>query len=290
MTMTATTKSWRDVLPLHPAAEMFPMMSADESKALGEDITRNGLRQKVVVYYTKNSSGPRQCFLVDGRNRLDAMEQAGLPVLNRDGDFLANKIYTSQFDDPFAFVISANIRRRHLTAEQKRDLIAKLMKAQPEKSNRQIAKTVKADDKTVGSVRRGLVATAEIPQLTKTVGRDGKARTTARKPVAKRKRRDVEDHIAEKKAREAAAKDSDAPAPAPHRIDPDELISQFTAEVRSRGLDFARQIDVTYRPRLIERLHEVIDEVELEAERWAREGHRPEEMPDVPPFLRRSAP
>jgi hypothetical protein len=42
--------------------------------------------------------------------------------------------------DPYAFVISANIRRRHLTAEQKRDLIAKVLKAQPRKSNRQIAK------------------------------------------------------------------------------------------------------------------------------------------------------
>ena len=37
--------------------------------------------------------------------------------------------------DPYAYVISANIRRRHLTAEQKRELIAKLIKATPEKAH-----------------------------------------------------------------------------------------------------------------------------------------------------------
>ena len=38
--------------------------------------------------------------------------------------------------DPYAYVLSANVHRRHLTAEQKRELIAKVLKAQPEKSNR----------------------------------------------------------------------------------------------------------------------------------------------------------
>jgi hypothetical protein len=32
------TKSWRDVLPIHPAAELFPLMSPGELRALGEDI------------------------------------------------------------------------------------------------------------------------------------------------------------------------------------------------------------------------------------------------------------
>ena len=41
------------------------------------------------------------------------------------------------------------MHRRHLTAEQKREMIAKVLKAQPEKSNRTIAKQTKVDDKTV---------------------------------------------------------------------------------------------------------------------------------------------
>ena len=46
--------------------------------------------------------------------------------------------------DPYGYVISVNLHRRHLTAEQKRELIAQLLKATPEKSDRQIAETVKA--------------------------------------------------------------------------------------------------------------------------------------------------
>jgi hypothetical protein len=34
----AKRQSWRDVLPVHPACEMFPAMSPDELRALGEDI------------------------------------------------------------------------------------------------------------------------------------------------------------------------------------------------------------------------------------------------------------
>ena len=42
-------QSWRDWLPIHPAAELFPPMSRDELKALGEDIKKNGLRSRVAV-------------------------------------------------------------------------------------------------------------------------------------------------------------------------------------------------------------------------------------------------
>jgi hypothetical protein len=85
--------------------------------------------------------------------------------------------------DPEAFVISANIHRRHLTAEQKRELIAKLIKADPARSDRQIAETAKVDNKTVGKVREKLEATEEIPQLTETTGKDGKRRKTKTKTV-----------------------------------------------------------------------------------------------------------
>jgi hypothetical protein len=47
--MTSKPKSWRDLLPVHPAAELFPMMSEEELRALGEDIKKNGLREGVAL-------------------------------------------------------------------------------------------------------------------------------------------------------------------------------------------------------------------------------------------------
>src|SRR5262249_40379410 len=93
--------------------------------------------------------------------------------------------------DPYAFVVSRNIHRRHLNAKQRRELIAKLIKADPSKSDRQIGETIKADHKTVGAVRAEKEATGEISPVEKRVGKDRKARkqpvkkaTTAKSPRA----------------------------------------------------------------------------------------------------------
>ena len=36
---------WREVLKVHPAADVFPMMGDDDLLALGRDIKKNGLLQ-----------------------------------------------------------------------------------------------------------------------------------------------------------------------------------------------------------------------------------------------------
>jgi hypothetical protein len=199
MTTETNSKSWRNALPIHPAAELFPLMMPDELKALGEDIKKHGLKIPVAVWRRKGE--PLQ--LLDGRNRLDAMELVGLKpefvseekfcffTFDKEWEFSGAAQETAVYEceaDPWAFVVSANINRRHLTAEKKRDVIADLLKAQPEKSNRQIAEQIKADHKTVASVRAEKEATGEIPQLEKTIGKDGKARksTGEKSPVAKR--------------------------------------------------------------------------------------------------------
>jgi hypothetical protein len=159
------SKSWRDVLPIHPAADLFPLMAPDELRALGEDIKKNGLKIPIVFCLADDGKGK---LLLDGRNRLDAMELIGGKSVDRRDELALDPTYLhglANDDDPYGFVISINARRRHLTAEQKRELIAKVLKAQSEKSDRQIAATVKASPTTVGTVRAKMEAKGEVSKL-----------------------------------------------------------------------------------------------------------------------------
>jgi hypothetical protein len=123
-------QSWRDTLPIHPAAELFPPLSEAELAALGKDIRKHGLTSSIAVW--SDGKSPEQ--LLDGRGRLDAIEIeigpaiVGPPSIMAGKDFLAvNKVIVlDRSVDPYAYVISANIHRRHLTVEQKHELIAKL--------------------------------------------------------------------------------------------------------------------------------------------------------------------
>jgi len=185
------TKSWRDVLPVHPAAEFFPLMSPDERRELGEDIKKHGgLPEMPLLLWEAEKDAP--LFLLDGRNRLDAMEAVGLPVLDKEGKWLAWALDTRcctriRGEDPYAYVMSANIHRRHLTAEQKRELIAKLLKAQPEKSDRQIGKMARTSKNTAAVVRREMERRGQIDHVEKRKDTKGRKQLAKRGPTSRAK-------------------------------------------------------------------------------------------------------
>ena len=58
------------------------------------------------------------------------------------------------------------------------------------------------------------------------------------------------------------------------RSDPSDLIAAFAAQVRADGFDLARRIGPLW-PTFVERLREVADEIELEAERWEKAHELP---------------
>src|SRR5262249_50024843 len=88
---------------------------------------------------------------------------------------------------PAAYVISANIHRRHLTTEQKRELITKLIKAAPEKSDRQIAAAAKVDHKTVGVARARVEGRGEIPHVEERTDTKGRKQPARKQPRARAK-------------------------------------------------------------------------------------------------------
>jgi len=240
--MTKPTPSWRDDLRIHPAAELFPLMGDDELAALGEDIRKHGLREPVVVIrqYRRGEDGTLDIHdydhvLIDGRNRLDAMEAAGFTLV-RDGKLdptlghtalglepLTGAYAEAEDVDPYAFVISANIHRRHLTAEQKRDLIAKLIETTPEKSDRQIAETVKASPTTVGTVRAEMEAKGDVSKLdtrTDSKGRQQPAKketsaaAAAQRERARARREAMRKQESEKRRKQLDAEETEAKAKA----------------------------------------------------------------------------
>jgi len=203
--------NWRDYLKVHPAAELFPLMRDTDPAAFRaqvEDIRANGMH--VPVTFWSDDDGYE--WLIDGRNRLDISAEIGaLGVDRKDGedrlvfvkafgntgwvplkecDYREVEVWSEGvWGDPYALALSLNVHRRHLTAAQKDDLIAAVLKAKPETSNRQIGAITKSDKKKVAAVRTKLESTGEIPPVDKTVGADGRAR---RKPATRTRAAKVE--------------------------------------------------------------------------------------------------
>ena len=111
-------------------------------------------------------------MILDGRNRYRACIKAGV-----------EPSFVPLNDDPAGYVISANIRRRHLTPEDKIKYLAQLVAAQPEKSDRLLAKETGVSHPTIAKARRAAEATGKALPVDKRTGADGKAR---RRPATKR--------------------------------------------------------------------------------------------------------
>jgi hypothetical protein len=158
-------------LEFHPLSNLFPLMNDAEFDALVKDIREHGQLVPIVLLDGK---------ILEGRNRYNAHMKLGGELLTRN----YNK--NEDGDSPAEFVMSMNFHRRHLNAQQKRDVIGKMLLATPEKSNRAIAEDAKVDHKTVGDVRDELEAGGEIPHHQSRVGADG-----VEQPAAKKKKRMV---------------------------------------------------------------------------------------------------
>jgi hypothetical protein len=189
----APAKSWRDILPVHPAANEFPRISPEELRELGKDILKNGLTSPIVLW----SDGKSQAQLLDGISRLDAIEMVagpvtvGAPSILAGADFFAcdKVIVLDKSVDPYTFVISANVHRRHLDAEDRAKRLAAAIARSPEKSDRQLGKELGVDHKTIAHARAKGEDVGSIPHVetrTDTKGRAQPAKRTrnlARGPI-----------------------------------------------------------------------------------------------------------
>lgn len=122
-------------IPFHPLANLFPLIEGDEFVAFAEDIRLNGVRDEIVLLDGET---------LDGRNRYRALEwlvetgevlgpgwghRAGEPLdaehIEPDNAWF-RKFNRNVDGDPLAWVISKNLKRRHLDESQRAMVAAKL--------------------------------------------------------------------------------------------------------------------------------------------------------------------
>lgn len=90
---------------LHPLCTLFPRLAGAEFDALRDDIKAHGLRAPIVLH---------QGMILDGGNRYRACIEAGVEP----------RFVAFEGDSIVAFVLSANLHRRHLSAGQQAAIVA----------------------------------------------------------------------------------------------------------------------------------------------------------------------
>lgn len=91
----------------HPIADIFPLIQGKDFVDLKTDIKEKGLLEPIWIYQGK---------ILDGRNRFRACQEAGVTIEFRE----------YQGTDPLGFVISLNLKRRHLDESQRAMVAARI--------------------------------------------------------------------------------------------------------------------------------------------------------------------
>ncbi|TGM06011.1 chromosome partitioning protein ParB [Leptospira barantonii] len=154
----------------------MPISTTDYNNLLNS-VSREGIKDPLRGYFDSK----RIFQILGGANRL----QAGLESGKTDAPI---EIYEGgTWNERVEFCLDDNLNRRHFTTNQKRTLIELKLKLNPANSDREIASSISVDHKTVGSVRKQLISTGEIPQLANRIGSDGKRRSSGqnvKKPIS----------------------------------------------------------------------------------------------------------
>ena len=149
-----------------PYADVLPPLQGEERAALRNHILQHGVLVPIVLDELNN--------VLDGHNRLEIaveLKLTHIPIEVKRGLSAAEKHDLAE---------DLNLHRRQLTRQEIRSVLERRLKAAPERSDRDLAKELHVDHKTVGKARRRLETTGEIPQLPTAKGADGKTR---RRPV-----------------------------------------------------------------------------------------------------------
>jgi ParB-like chromosome segregation protein Spo0J len=159
MSLPGILDPWREII--HPAALILPRPNDNEYSELKNSIEARGVLTPLATYVDKKG----EHWLLDGVSRLQVMVELDKPILDDAGRWAVptTPYYEEQGADPYEIALSLNVTRRHLTPEQKREVIRQLRQDRPELSDRAVARMAGVSPHTVGEVRHEAEDRAEEP-------------------------------------------------------------------------------------------------------------------------------
>ncbi len=120
---------------VHPEADRFPLMTGDQYAELLADVRDHGQREPIRIWND---------MILDGRNRWNVCRELGVDCFMQP--FHGNE------DDAVNLIVSLNLRRRHLTMDERKRLAADIAARNPQLSQRRIAATLGLGKSTVARV------------------------------------------------------------------------------------------------------------------------------------------
>jgi hypothetical protein len=107
--------------------------------------------------------------VIDGNHRERACKELGVFCPREIREFSSDA-------EKLELAVSLNVKRRHFTGKQRRELIAAYLKVDPGINDRHLGDIIGVSKNTVADERRNLETTGQIDQLPQRLGRDGKLR------------------------------------------------------------------------------------------------------------------
>lgn len=146
--------------------QVMPRLTHDEYVELEQSITEVGVQVPITV--------APDGTIIDGHHRDE---------IARKHDLHCPRV-TAQGDEAMlrGLAFSLNLHRRHLSREQRRDLIAESLRSDPQMSNREHARRTGASTTTVGSVREGMEDDGRLSKLDSRTSADGRTRPATQPP------------------------------------------------------------------------------------------------------------
>lgn len=219
-------------MKFHPVADLFPRMSAEDFAALREDIRAHGVHEPAWVWKGQ---------VIDGRHRALACDEVGIQCPTREWEGIES--------DLVPFVLSLNLKRRHLDASQRAMVAAAVatLGVGEKKANAQICASSQSEAAEMLNVSRRSVQAAKkviesgVPELKEAV-EQGKVSVAAAAEVAELPQREQKRVVAQDRVQEVAAelREEKKPKaePAPKAEKPSEL-EALKAENKQLRADLA---------------------------------------------------